>query len=238
MSGLERIIPHWTAGTWDASKLDRSHYHFLITGDGLVVEGDHSPEANLGRLVPGKYAAHALNANTGAIGIGLCGMGQASERPFSTGPWPLKEVQIETLVSLMAVLCQMHNIPVSRKTTLTHAELQPTLGIAQRGKWDISWLPGMLGPGDPIEVGDVIRRRVGAEIGVTQFRPQPVPPTLRKGDRGETVKLMQSGLRVIVDGIFGPKTQQVLRDFQADAGLTADGICGPKTWAALIEKGL
>lgn len=73
-------------------------------------------------------------------------------------------------------------------------------------------------------------------------RPEPtivtVPPTLRRGDRGETVKLLQRCLTVIADGIFGPTTQQVLRDFQSDAGLVADGICGPRTWAALIEKGI
>lgn len=55
-----------------------------------------------------------------------------------------------------------------------------------------------------------------------------MPPTLRRGDRGETVKLLQRGLTVLVDGVFGRQTEQVLRDFQADHGLVADGICGPK----------
>lgn len=36
-----------------------------------------------------------------------------------------------------------------------------------------------------------------------------------------------------VDGIFGPKTQLALRDFQRNAGLICDDVCGPDTWAAL-----
>lgn len=238
MGALKRIVWHWPAGTHDVSSMDRRHYHFIISGDGVVVHGDHVPEANTGSLKSGSYAAHTLNLNSGSIGVAVAGMAQATERPFSTGPWPLKDIQIDALVELTAALCQIHDIPVSRATTLSHAEVQPTLGIAQRGKWDISWLPGMSGPGDPVEVGDRLRLRVAQAIGVTQIRPQPVPPTLRRGDRGETVKLLQRGLTVLVDGIFGRQTEQVLRDFQSDAGLVADGICGPKTWAALVERGL
>ena len=34
------------------------------------------------------------------------------------------------------------------------------LGVRQRGKWDITWLPGMTGVRDPISVGDRIRADV------------------------------------------------------------------------------
>lgn len=237
--GLKRIIWHWTAGTHAASQLDRAHYHYVITGEGVIVEGDHRPEANLGALREGGYAAHTLNANSGSIGIAVCAMARANDRPFATGPWPVTPAQVDALVELTAALCQIYQIPVSRETVLSHAEVQPTLRIAQRGKWDISWLPGMDAPGDPVEVGDRLRARVCDSIGVTQIRPQPVPPTLRRGDRGETVKLLQRALRVLpIDGIFGPHTQQIVRDFQSDNGLANDGIVGPKTWNKLIEKGL
>ncbi len=63
-------------------------------------------------------------------------------------------------------------------------------------------------------------------------------PTLRKGDRGESVKQLQSKLRdrgytVAVDGIFGNKTLEAVKAYQADHGLTVDGVVGPKTWTAL-----
>lgn len=37
-----------------------------------------------------------------------------------------------------------------------------------------------------------------------------------------------------VDGIFGPKTQKAVQDFQASAALTVDGIVGPNTIHALL----
>lgn len=54
--GLKRIIWHWTAGTHVVSALDRKHYNLVIAGDGRIVHGDHSPEANTGVLRPGAYA--------------------------------------------------------------------------------------------------------------------------------------------------------------------------------------
>jgi len=82
--------------------------------------------------------------------------------------------------------------------------------------------------------------------------PGPVPPeptapgpdkkpTLRQGDRGTYVTMMQEELQAIgynigstgADGIFGKNTRSAVVAFQESSGLTADGICGPKTWAAL-----
>jgi len=61
----------------------------------------------------------------------------------------------------------------------------------------------------------------------------PVRSMLRKGDRGESVKLLQSTLGIPADGQFGPQTQLAVRDFQSRHGLTVDGIVGPATWKKL-----
>ena len=45
--------------------------------------------------------------------------------------------------------------------------------------------------------------------------------------------IKNSGIEVDVDGVYGPKTQQAIINFQKNNGLDADGIIGPKTRAAL-----
>lgn len=62
--------------------------------------------------------------------------------------------------------------------------------------------------------------------------------TLRSGDRGEDVRVLQRLLRergymLDVDGKFGPQTREAVMSYQGKSGLTRDGIVGPKTWAAL-----
>jgi putative chitinase len=58
---------------------------------------------------------------------------------------------------------------------------------------------------------------------------------LRKGARGEGVKMMQEALGIGADGAFGPGTERALKEWQAANGLVADGIAGPATLAKLLE---
>ena len=63
---------------------------------------------------------------------------------------------------------------------------------------------------------------------------------LRKGDRGDDVKLLQHRLNILgwqltEDGIWGVQTDSAVRGYQYRAGLTVDGIVGAKTRAALIR---
>ena len=58
---------------------------------------------------------------------------------------------------------------------------------------------------------------------------------LRKGARGEGVKMMQEALGIGADGIFGGGTEAKLKEWQAANGLVADGIAGPATLAKLLD---
>ena len=62
--------------------------------------------------------------------------------------------------------------------------------------------------------------------------------TLRKGDRGTDVRTLQTlltkaGYTVAVDGIFGNKTYESVKAYQADRGLAVDGVVGKITWSEL-----
>ena len=57
---------------------------------------------------------------------------------------------------------------------------------------------------------------------------------LRKGCKGEGVKMMQEALGIGADGDFGPGTERALKQWQIDNGLSADGIAGPKTLEKLL----
>jgi peptidoglycan hydrolase-like protein with peptidoglycan-binding domain len=59
---------------------------------------------------------------------------------------------------------------------------------------------------------------------------------LRKGCKGEGVKLMQEALGVGADGDFGPGTERALKEWQSANGLVADGIAGPATFGKLNNK--
>jgi lysozyme len=58
--------------------------------------------------------------------------------------------------------------------------------------------------------------------------------TLRKGDKGQEVRRLQSYLQdCTVDGHFGPKTDKALRDYQTSSGLVIDGLAGMSTLGSL-----
>lgn len=159
---MKRLHWHWTAGAPGINPKESDSYNFVITWpDGEVVPCV-PVERQIPPLVNGAYAAHTKGANSWAIGISIDAMAGAKERPFSAGEYPITEKQIDALVKLSHRLGKQYGIPVTPQTMLTHAEVQPTLGIKQNAKWDIMWVPGMAIPGDPIAVGNKLRAMVRA----------------------------------------------------------------------------
>jgi peptidoglycan hydrolase-like protein with peptidoglycan-binding domain len=65
-----------------------------------------------------------------------------------------------------------------------------------------------------------------------------MPTTIKLGDSGDDVKRLQrvfARTKVLgpdsVTGVFGPETEQAVKDFQQSNGLVVDGIVGPITWS-------
>lgn len=80
----------------------------------------------------------------------------------------------------------------------------------------------------------------------SSLRPYPGTP-LRRGSTGADVSWLQTMLNAVstvdldmpmlqVDGIFGPATEQNVRRYQRNYGLTEDGIVGPLTWESLTRE--
>jgi Putative peptidoglycan-binding domain-containing protein len=236
---MQRIICHWTAGGSRASDDDRKHYHRIVEQDGTVVRGTETIADNI-VTSDGDYAAHTLHLNTGSIGIAMAGMRDAIEYPFSPGPSPINEHQFTVFCSLVAELCREYSIPVTPQTVLTHAEVETTLGVKQRGKWDIAVLPWGEHLTGSRAVGDHMRATVSAMLGVAPV-PSTNRPTLRFGDRGVSVAELQTDLAELgyfsgrTDGIFGALTRASLLAFQADQGIGTDAVAGAMTWAALAK---
>lgn len=155
---MQRIIVHWNAGTHRASALDKKHYHIIIEHDGTLVRGDLTIADNQ-NTTDGRYAAHTLNCNAGSIAVMLCGMGGPDVRqsPFNGGKWPLTRAEWNRLPGVLSDLCRRYAINVTPETVLSHAEVQSTLGIKQKGKWDIAILAFDQTLNTAKKVGDAFR---------------------------------------------------------------------------------
>lgn len=105
---------------------------------------------------------------------------------------------------------------------------------------------GVYGP-DDVSIVEEFQRANGLSVD-GMVGPQTWGPLLKvvqPGASGAHVVVLQVTLivRGLIgdepgnrDGVYGEATQNVIRQFQALAGLGADGEVGPKTWTALIGE--
>lgn len=155
---MKRIIIHWTAGVYQPNNKEFNDYHYLVNGQGLVIEGKYKPEDNLD-CTDGKYAQHTGGGNTGSIGVSMCGMLGFKNRA-NVGQHPLTKAQVERCFKLVAELCKKYHIAITPQTVLTHYEFgksHPKTTSAD--KIDIVYLP----PYPTVEqnkIGDFIRGKV------------------------------------------------------------------------------
>lgn len=161
---MERVIVHWTAGSYTVSATDKEHYHVIVGGDCVLVRGDKPITANVSTSDNDGYAAHTKSCNSGSIGVSAACMAGAIEGPpLKPGSYPLLKNQWETLAAVVADLCRNYRIAVTSQTVLQHGEVEDNLGIAQDGKWDICalpWDPALSAGG----VGDQFRAMVEARL--------------------------------------------------------------------------
>lgn len=87
-------------------------------------------------------------------------------------------------------------------------------------------------------------RPVDGQVPAAPFVPPPAAapstkPVLRQGAHGPAVMELQRKLNAVggaglaVDGAFGPRTSQAVKNFQGFFKLGVDGVVGPQTWGML-----
>ena len=177
--------------------------------------GHYGPDVTPGMVITQAQAEIML-------GIDLQKYEQAVERYT---PFPLSQTQFDALVSF-AYNCGAGNLQqlVKKRNALQVADAMLRYNKAG-GK----------------ELAGLTRRRVEERAlfmkGIIG-NPYPEPiKIIKKGSKGDGVRWLQSELQRLgyslkVDGIFGPETEKLLRQFQASAFTDPkehDGICGPKT---------
>ncbi len=231
MGVVKGVMCHYTAGALNG----------IMPSLGIVTNGRSDLPGPLAQLCLGRdgtffvvAAGHANHAgagnwqgittgNSSFIGIEAENTGHTSGP--KADPWP--EVQLDayrrgvaailTKIGANAIMCCGHKeyaLPVGRKP-------------------------------DPNFDMNEFRRQVAAIMAGHAPLPPIIPitdgqgrPTLRRGARGDLVRLIQEKLRIDVDGAFGPATEAALRQFQRLNGLVPDGIVGPRTWATLEAGGI
>jgi peptidoglycan hydrolase-like protein with peptidoglycan-binding domain len=93
---------------------------------------------------------------------------------------------------------------------------------------------------DPADLATGISWETVHQVALRPERPHRWP-LVRRGDRGPAVEKLHDLLGVAAPGdpgygIFGPRTEEGVREYQAGHGLTVDGVVGRQTWTALLTE--
>lgn len=101
--------------------------------------------------------------------------------------------------------------------------------------------------GSPADVQKhiAIARKRLASLRGTDEKPKPAPKpstgrrlgsrTLKLGNKGADVAVLQRFLGIKDDGIFGPATEAAVKAYQRKRKIKADGIVGPKTYGPIVK---
>lgn len=226
---FDTLVWHYTATFTNqdigAKEIDVMHrargwsgigYHHVVRLDGRHEVG--RPESKIG--------SHVKNQNTGKLGMVTVG-GLLPGDP-DTGRDTRTPEQIRTQIYLTREALRRYP---SIKRVVGHKDLAAT----QCPGYDVAkWWSEVIATPSP----------------TTAPSPaQPAPPAatypfLKKGSTGKGVIMLQWALNACgpsevlkVDGQFGPRTEQAVKQFQMLEFGSANGMVGNTTWAALMLRG-
>ena len=111
---------------------------------------------------------------------------------------------------------------------IQHGELWETFGRGWQARVD-----GVRAHGMRLATGALANPETVAVPEDKGIMPSVDYDIVRRGSRGEWVEKLQEALGITVDGIFGSGTEDAVKAYQREAGLTDDGVAGRKTYQSL-----
>jgi hypothetical protein len=247
------VNPYWSDNynAAGAAGLPRGAYHFADGGN-AVNEANHFADVYLS--VPRWELLPVLDDEYANAGPGFCSafraqfrsrVGHAWFRVYSgeylfthslnvdawydgyTSLWPAQ----------YAPTLSWHHVGIELWQNTSTANVSGVLGHVDESQFMGGWTPAV----------DLARMGVPAPVPSPTPTPHPIigklPPStvLRQGNSGPAVAVLQRALNtqypayshLAVDGVFGPATNAVVREFQSRDHLAVDGIAGPITLRAL-----
>ncbi len=235
---------HNVAAGWFAEPASKVSAHIVVDAGA----DPRYPDGVVECVKPADTAWHAANANAGGYGIEI--VGRAGQ---GTGAWsdPYSLAAIANACRWILSNPALKDIP---HRWLTDAQLR----AGERGHIVHSQVSRVLGgtthtdPGLGFPYAKVMENlgvRAGGVVSPPAAAIGGVGRTLRVAApllQGDDVKGLQAGLNRVfpaysqlsVDGVYGPGTAAVVREFQRRSGLSADGVVGPATRIALAKAGI
>jgi len=230
---VKKIVLHWTAnpgasaenhqkyfnGTAIKSKTYASAHIFVDSKEAICIipldevayhANDHYERNANGEVFRG-VPELAPNANKLSLGIEMC-----VEKDGS-----ISQYTIQRTAKVIAELCKTYKLDendIVRHYDVTHKPCPKPLV-------------------DDPEQFKQFRAQVGAILNPPKNTVQETEPysgIQKRGSKGVAVKKIQQKLKISADGIFGPITENAVKNFQSKNGLVVDGIVGKATWSKLF----
>ena len=154
--------------------------------------------------------------------------------------WHVSKAALSALVDLLVDICKRNGIP-----ELRWKADKSLIGQVDKQNMTVHrWFAKKSCPGDYLfNLHSSIAAEVNARLNGAQPKPEKIEVakyTVKKGDSGENVKLLQKDLNQFgcglkEDGKFGPASVAALKAWQTKYKLTADGSYGPKSYKKMCE---
>ena len=254
-SSVRLIVLHTAEGA--RTYQDLGHYFQGPVGVSSHVGIDDTP-GTIGEYVRRDYKAWtASNANPVAVQAELCAFAS-----WGWDEWNTHSQMLDNTAKWIAEEAAKFNIPIDK---LTSSQAQSSgIGVCQHVDLG-TWGGNHWDCGSQFPIDDVLDMARGSDSGGSTPPPSAPPSSdappwnypqdnyfgppdksnnWHDGHGGgfdnSQIRMWQNqmqhrGWTIDVDGIYGPQSMAVCKQFQAEKGLHVDGLCGPKTWAKAWE---